>query len=317
MKKYNIIQYLPLTHPKATFRFMRRLNSSGVMCILDLEDSAQDPFDKTITANLKNNARSNFLNLASNSDASAYQSSIPTFVRVNDMKTTFFEDDMNAIVDIVNTGFPIDGIFIPKVNNYDEIICADEILAKTKNDVEIVPMIETKEGMQNLENILAADADNDRFSKIHYGHFDYCLDSNLWPFPDPNHLDFWNLILPMAKLIHSFKKTYIHTPFPFPNNSELFWSSADYLQTLFPDENPWICTLNAELSNSQPPKEKSPINFIELDQSKESATKEANIIQADFLSGRANKRSFGVSSGRFIPPHQYFAALNFLELNKG
>jgi hypothetical protein len=295
---------------------MRRLNSSGVTCILDLEDSAQDPFDEIVTANLKNNARSNFLNLASNSDTSAYKSSLPTFVRVNDMKTSFFEDDMNAIVEIANTGFPVNGIFIPKVNNYDEIIFAHELLANAKSFIEIVPMIETKEGMENLENILIADVTHDRFTKIHYGHFDYCLDANLWPFPDPCHIDFWNLITPMAKLIHSFKKTYIHTPFPFPNNSDLFWSTADYLQTLFPDENPWICTLNAELSNSKPPDEKSLISLVELDKSKKFGINEANNIQADFLSGRANKRSFGVSSGRFIPPHQYFAALNFLELNK-
>ena len=43
---------------------------------------------------------------------------------------------------------------------------------------------------------------------------------------------------------------------------------------------------------------------------------EAKKIQEDFLAGRANRRSFGVSSNRFIPPHQYFAAEHFLKINQ-
>lgn len=316
MKTNHIIQYLPLTHPKATLRFMKRLNSAGVMCILDLEDSAQDPFNVEVTKNLKNDARSNFLHLAKNSNQDTHRSSLPTFVRVNDMKTSFFKDDMSAIIDIVNAGFPVDGIFLPKVNNYDEVIFASELLVPAKHAIEIVPMIETKEGMNNLEDILVADLDHCRFTKIHYGHFDYCLDANLWPFPDPNHKDFWDLITPMIELINSYKKIYIHTPFPFPKNNDLFWSSVYYLKSIFPEENPWICTLNAELSSSLIPEIVAPIDLIGLNKSIQFAKNEAENIKRDFMSGRANKRSFGVSSGRFIPPHQYFAALNFLEFNK-
>ena len=61
MNNLNIIQYLPLTHPRATLRFVKRLNAAGVMTILDLEDSAQDPFNVDITRTLKINARNNFL----------------------------------------------------------------------------------------------------------------------------------------------------------------------------------------------------------------------------------------------------------------
>ena len=46
MKDINIIQYLPLTHPRATLRFIKKFDAAGVMSILDLEDSAQDPFDE-------------------------------------------------------------------------------------------------------------------------------------------------------------------------------------------------------------------------------------------------------------------------------
>ena len=45
MSDIAVIQYLPLTHPRATLRFVKKLNAKGVMSILDLEDSTQDPFD--------------------------------------------------------------------------------------------------------------------------------------------------------------------------------------------------------------------------------------------------------------------------------
>ena len=43
------------------------------------------------------------------------------------------------------------------------------------------------------------------------------------------------------------------------------------------------------------------------------AFEKARNISDSYYEGRANKRSFGVSSTRFIPPHQVFAAMKFLE----
>ena len=53
MNDINIIQYLPLTHPRATLRLVKSLSAAGVMTILDLEDSAQDPFSKKLPKILK------------------------------------------------------------------------------------------------------------------------------------------------------------------------------------------------------------------------------------------------------------------------
>ena len=53
MNDINIIQYLPLTHPRATLRLVKSLSAAGVMTILDLEDSAQDPFNKNSPKILK------------------------------------------------------------------------------------------------------------------------------------------------------------------------------------------------------------------------------------------------------------------------
>ena len=73
-----------------------------------------------------------------------------------------------------------------------------------------------------------------------------------------------------------------------------------------------FCTLNAELSLSEQTDENK-IEFIEYPRDEANLRKLAVEIIKDFEANRANKRSFGVSNNRFIPPHQYFAAQNYLK----
>lgn len=174
-------------------------------------------------------------------------------------------------------------------------------------------MIETVKGMDNLENILKSDQDLLLFKYVHYGHFDYALDANLWPFPDPDHKAFWDIVLNISKLVLRYKKVYIHTPFPFMNNKDLFWQAAHFLEKEFPNEELWICTLNSELSLSDDNDES--LKILNYKYSLEDSLNLAKLIKNDFLNGRANKRSFSVGSDRFIPPHQYFAAINYLNKN--
>ena len=61
MNKSILIQYLPLSHPKAALRFVKKLGNNGVKAIIDLEDSVQDPFCHETTRKLKKNARIQFL----------------------------------------------------------------------------------------------------------------------------------------------------------------------------------------------------------------------------------------------------------------
>ena len=55
------------------------------------------------------------------------------------------------------------------------------------------------------------------------------------------------------------------------------------------------------------------LEFIEYPRDEANLRKLAVEIIKDFEANRANKRSFGVSNNRFIPPHQYFAAQNYLK----
>ncbi len=310
MKKIPLIQYLPLTRPKAAKLFLKKLHKAKVMSILDLEDSAQDPFSKSKTAKLKVLARDG-LELISKDTGIFYTSKV--YIRINSIDSAFYNNDVNSVISAYENGMQISGVFLPKVENYSCIEDLTRKLSIVNKKVEIVAMIETVEGLNNLEEILNLDAKNEYISRVHYGHFDYCLDAKIWPFLDPIHNDFWSVVEKVVKLVQISNKTYIHTPFPFTKNEKLFWDSSFHLKNLYPMLDIWICTLNSELSLSSQPSKVTNLEISHPNFSKSFLINEANKICKNFLEGRANKRSFSVSDERFIPPHQYFAAMNYLE----
>ena len=64
MRKIPVIQYLPLTRPLASRGLIKKLNAANVHSILDLEDSAQNIFDKEETRQLKKDARNGLLSMS-------------------------------------------------------------------------------------------------------------------------------------------------------------------------------------------------------------------------------------------------------------
>jgi len=314
MSKSKLIQYLPLSHPKATMRMVRKLANNGIKAILDLEDSVQDPFDSKITKELKLAARKNFLDLISNEAFNEKVFHEEIFLRINSIDSEYFDADIETVLEICKTKFPLAGIFLPMVEEYSQIVRLHDILGSTNLQIQIVPMIETSLGMKNLSDILEQDQKNTIFKHVHFGLFDYALDSNLWPFPDPDHKKFWDIVLNISKLVIDYKKIYIHTPFPFMTDSDLFWRATHHLEDTFPNHEVWSCTLNSELSLSND-HEISELDISDKEFSSKDLIDHAELIKNDFLNGRANKRSFSVGSSRFIPPHQYFSALNYLKKN--
>lgn len=312
MNRSVLIQYLPLSHPKAALRVVKKLGNNGIKSIIDLEDSVQDPFNLETTQQLKNNARIRFLDLISNEKFDETVFKEPIFLRINSSDTNYYHSDIETILKVCETKFPLEGIFLPKVEEYSQIKELHELIHREGFKLKIVPMIETAKGMKNLKNILESDTSMKLFKYIHYGHFDYALDSGLWPFPDPNHQKFWDIVLNISKLVNEYNKVYIHTPFPFMDDQNLFWQASHYLENNFPNKELWLCTLNSELSLSVVNNE-TDLEILNPEYTVEQCIQKAESIKNDFLNGRANKRSFSVGSNRFIPPHQYFAALKYLK----
>ncbi|WP_031545464.1 HpcH/HpaI aldolase/citrate lyase family protein [Salinicoccus luteus] len=100
------------------------------------------------------------------------------FVRVNDVHSPFFIDDIATLTDAVP-----DGIVIPKVDTRDEMMIADFLLShyERENDlpsgsIRIVPLIETGRGIINAAEIAQS---NERIEALAFGAEDYMLDVSI------------------------------------------------------------------------------------------------------------------------------------------
>ena len=217
MKKLSVhpFQYLSLVRYRGLKSVLKNYENIKISIILDLEDSVQDLFDQKKTSQLKKIARDGLVFLSKQK----LEIKNGLYLRINKIDTMEFEKDLIALKKAIVNGMKINGIFLPKVENFFEI---ESVYKKINSEnLKIVPIIESVNGVKNLISIIEKDK-NKIISFIHYGHFDYCLNSNLWPFPEPYHHEFWNIIENIIKICTTKKINFIQTPFPITQNYDLY-----------------------------------------------------------------------------------------------
>jgi len=305
-----LFQYLALTRYKSLKLFINKLSNRNVSVILDLEDSAQNIFDKNQTEILKKQSIEG-LNYLSDQSSNSFQDS-EIFIRINSIKTKYFIEDFKTIVFVNKKGLKINGLFIPKVENYEEIVKIHKMFMKEEINFHYIPIIETQKGLKNLDRILTQDINNNLIQAVHYGHFDYCLDANIWPFPDPFHYEFWDLIDIIVKKIQPYGKRYIHTPFPFLKNKYFFWAASEYIKELYPKLLFSLSSINVEISLSKKSEIIKKLSLKHVSREPKFLLHFANKICKNFENNTTKNRSFAVSDKRFIPPHQYLMAKKYV-----
>lgn len=274
-----------------------------------MEDSAQDLFDKQNNKNLKKISREGLKylydkNILDNTE---------TFVRINSQKSEFYQQDIQTISSILKKKSSIVGIFLPKVENYNQIKdCYDQLSNTKKNKFTIVPMIETEKGLKNLDKILLQDKFNDIIKYVHYGHYDFCLDTNFWPFPEPYHFEYWKIIEEISKCVIKHNKKYIHTPFPLIETESIYWSSIDYMQKNLSIDQINLSLVNIDLNYINQPNKIKLTKLKNISNDPHYKTVFAKKIINEYLNNKSKNKSFSLSRKRFIPPHLYLAAKKFL-----
>ena len=310
MKNINIFLYICLVRYKAINHILKKFRKYNISIILDMEDSAQDLFDHENTVNLKKISREGLEYLTKKDTLKE----IKTFVRINSQNTEFYEKDIETIAGVLKKKSSIVGIFLPKVENYSQIKdCYDKISDSKVNDTSIVPIIETKKGLENLENILLEDRDNKIIKYVHYGHYDYCLDSEFWPFPEPYHFEYWEIVENISKSIIYHKKKYIHTPFPLIENENIYWSSINHMRKKLEIAEINLSLVNIDMNYINQPKKIKDAKFKNISNDNNYKKFFAEKIVNEYLNNKSKNKSFSLSRKRFIPPHLYLGAKNFLK----
>ena len=301
-------QYLSLVRFKALASLLKNYSNKNVSIILDLEDSAQDLFSKKKTKDLKNICREGLIYISKKKIL--IKNNI--FIRINKIETEEFASDIKAIKSSIQYGLRIKGIFVPKVENFSELNKTNNILNKNYR-IKLVPIIETKKGLENLENIVKKDKKK-IISHVHYGHFDYCLDQNLWPFPEPYHKEYWDIIIPMLKILKKYKYNFVQTPFPLIKNYSIYWSSVKYIKEVLKISKFNMSLVRHDKKFFTRPNKIKKLKIKPMSKNNSFKIIFAKKIYKEYLDNKSSKKSFSLSKKRFIAPHQFIMAKRFLKI---
>ena len=304
----HIFQYVPLIRARALERILPRVIGSGATAVMDLEDSVQDPLYPENTPLLKAEARKGLLNLIAKHPP--LFSNQEVYVRVNSMRSGEYDKDMDEICSLAPEFSPA-GVFLPMVESPEDVKrCYDRLRDAGYSNFTVVPIIETLRGLDKLEEILTPHAGT-TVEYVHYGHFDYCLSAEMWPFPRQSSRAFWRMVDVLVQRIEDCGCLYIHTPFPELDNADMFRAVRTRLAKVC--RRPLsLSALNLDQALVDFSLESSCSLNEELDLSEHELVALAYETIAAYEGHRASKRSFSIVANSFIPPHEYWAAKTYL-----
>jgi hypothetical protein len=215
-------------------------------------------------------------------------------------------------------------VVVPKVASGAELGAACDALTSIGSDVRgVVPIVESRAGLAHLDDIVSTAARRG-LAHIVYGHYDYCLDTGVWPFPDHDQAVFWQIATDFIRRIERGGLSYVHPPFPHVLDDALFRRIRDHLATVcgrpfgmitVTSHQSAICLDVArgdslmEASGLNRPSAASPCERLTWARSA-IATYEAN---------RRDGSTFALEArtGRFISVHEYLAAQRHLDAHGG
>jgi citrate lyase beta subunit len=180
--------------------FEKVIACNGIVCF-DFEDSigSSDQYENTF---LKNSHRKSIIQKLKNWSSPIDLRKIG--FRINGTETLNYDLDIEGISDLKS----LNCVFLPKVECITQV---EKFLHDVPTSVqEIIPIIETKKGFENLAEILSIR--NDRFLRIAFGHCDFNLSNKYFPFFHQNSTQYWDWISTLAVLAEFADKQIINSP---------------------------------------------------------------------------------------------------------
>ena len=311
------LNLLAIQKPAVTARLIRQVTGMETIVVLDLEDSLWDVTDPERTAKLKAGARLDLLELAKKLPDLFRQVKIGA--RINKFATPEFSADLATLSEIARI-LPLSVVVPTKVESALELLQCLQALDDFGVVCEaLAPIVETREGMAHLPEIASAAAQKG-VPAIIYGHYDYCLSAELWPFPEFDETGYWELVEPFIACVESAGMSCVQPPFFSMYDDNLFLGVLGELERrcrlpfgvlTFGLRQTKLC---ADVAGGRIQaggislRRSEPLSHGEK-------TRRANEVIRSYDAHRMQNKSFAVDprTGRFIAPHQFAAAKVFLE----
>lgn len=288
--------------PSGFLSFYNKVKKSGGILCLDFEDSIADP-DHGLTARLKHVQRIAVAELLKSLNLNHEQDRIG--IRINSSGSGYFWEDL----DVINSLEGLHTVFLPKVEGPGEIT---EFLDNLKVNVkEIIPIIETDKAFDCIEEILFLS--EPRFAAIVFGHCDFNLSKNYFPFFHQDSKKYWEWISFLDRKCVMAGKNLINSPVLRLDDEKLFkWVLGKITEypsmvgqtTMSLKQTEWCSQTDSALPERLGRWKKARIpNF------------DASVSTIEnFKKSRLEGKSFAVDkNGTLISPQEYSSAQKYLE----
>jgi len=218
MKIYQFIKY----NQNTSINHIKYNDNNNVIICFDFEDGIQNTLDKDKTAKLKEKHRDYFVSLATKLD-----NNLKIGVRLNAKDSSEFRKDIFKI-----KGININSIFLPKIENAEDLNDIVSQLDENKiNYKEIIPIIENKNGLNNIDKIIKVS----NIGNIAFGHCDYNLSLNIFPFFHQENFEYWKWVDKIVTITNENDICFINSPFLSLKNLDFFGSMIEHLKKITND----------------------------------------------------------------------------------
>lgn len=303
MKIYQFIKY---NHETNINHFYSVIKTNAVLCF-DFEDGIEYPFDPLKSAKLKNDSRIYFKNIYEK--IQTMSKPVKIGVRINRINKLELEKDIYMLEKM-----KIYSVFLPKVHHPSQII--EIIDAFTKYNIqytELIPIIETKDGLSNIDLILGNSSS--RIQCIAFGHCDYNLSLNTFPFFHQDSIEYWKWVNKLLDHIRGKNISFINSPYLKLDNETFFRAMLGHLreisgnyygQITLTSRQSAICSEQNIIKNE---------DFTHLINNILCLYSPANFKQSLILMYEKDKNGYGLAKyeDTLISPQEYLIAKNRLD----
>ncbi|MCX6160002.1 MAG: aldolase/citrate lyase family protein [Ignavibacteriae bacterium] len=309
----NIIpfQFIKTGGAEAMSVYIQKISAAEAFPVIDLEDAYLIPFNKEETRKHKERARNITTMSFREIDASSAKAEL--CIRVNAYGGTEFMHDIEMLA-----ALPVkvkwNSVFLPKAESLSEIEkCGRELKQKEILFSEIIPVIETAEGLKNLAEILSRGR-TEQFNKIAFGHCDYNLDIVRFPFAHHDSPVYWKTAERIIEAAYEKEFTYINSPVLELNNDDLMSAVIERLGDLCREEFGQITITSRQSALcSQTSGVSSDIDVTGSERFS-SAAEYAEWIIREYEKNIIPGKSFAVTDGKIlVSPHEYISAVNYMK----
>ncbi|MCU7496531.1 MAG: hypothetical protein HF314_07790 [Ignavibacteria bacterium] len=292
--------------------YSRRISAYGAVVCFDFEDILMDLSIHSYSEEERATLRSA---IAETLEALSRQQGGPKVgVRLNSISSIHFENDLRILKRLSPRIF-LDAVFLPKVEASEELSAAIEVLHEEGIKFgEIIPVIETKCGMENLKRVFSIK--DSEFKKIAFGHCDFNRDNNYFPFFHQDTEKYWQWINQILSCAEGYNKIFVNSPYLRLEDAEGFTRMLMRLKGKTPNGIGQI-TL-AENQTKMCAEFKSHRVTLEnaIAVRPQDKLRKAIEIISDFENNRIPNKSISVNNKRIlISPHEYAAAVEYMNVH--